>query len=201
MRRINYFQYLTMMLLVVVSLCATLSSCESNKDDEPEQSLNVYPWKDYPKSYIRMFDYRMQLGNLNVQRNGSSLQIDYTLTNVGFGCEVSLSFFLDNDGGHDNLGNTYKSEYNNNVTDILAYINGEQYRTHGAARVVHFMPNQTIKGSFTIKNFDINATAFSIGVNVKKMSPASITLAYEGMDFVNIPVPAYDGDGNDVPMM
>ena len=63
------------------------------------------------------------------------------------------------------------------------------------------MPNQTIKGSFTIKNFDINANAFSIGVNVKRIKPSDISLASEQFDFVNVPVPAYDGGGSDVPMM
>ena len=203
MKKTNYFQYLIMMVLIVASLCTTLSSCENNKEDEPEQSqeLYLYPWVDHPQSYIKFFDYRMQLGALNVQRNGSSLLIDYTLTNVGFGREVSISFWMDKDAGHDNLGNTYKCDYSNNLTDVLAYINGEQYKTHGAGKVVNFMPNQTIKGSFTIRNFDINATAFSISTNVVLIKPADITLAYNKMDFVNIPVPESSGDDSGIPMM
>lgn len=201
MKKTFYYLHLIVVMLLTTSVVFALSSCESSKEDEPDQNLYLYPWVDYPQSYIKFFDYRMQLGNINVQRNGSSLQIDYTLTNVGFGREVSLSFFLDKDAGHDNLGNTYICEYSNSHTDVLAYINGEQYSTRGAAKVVKFMPNQTIKGSFTIKNFDINAKAFSLGINVKRLSPSDITLAYERIDFVNIPVPAYNGGGSDVPMM
>lgn len=203
MRKTNYYQYLAMMMLIIASICATLSSCEKNEEDDPNQGqeLYLYPWVDHPQSYIKFFDYRMQLENLKIQRNGSALQIDYTLTNVGFGREVSISFWLDKDAGHDNLGNTYKCEYSNNLTDVLAYINGEQYRTHGAGIQVNFMPNQTIKGSFTIRNFDINATAFSISANVRLTKPSDITLAYDKMDFVNIPVPASTGNDSDVPML
>ncbi len=201
MKKTNCFQYLAMMMLIVASMCMALSSCSSDKDDEPEQDLYLYPWVDHPQSYIKFFDYRMQLGNLNIQRNGSALQIDYTLTNVGFGRAVNLTFYLNADAGHDNLGNTYKCSANESTSDVKAYINGQSYGISGWGRQVEFMPNQTIKGSFTIKNFDINATAFSISVNVRKNSPSDITLAYDKMEFVNIPVPAYNGGGSDIPML
>lgn len=84
MRKTSCFKYLAMMMLIVASLCTTLTSCE-NKEDEPKngQSLDVYPWKDHPKSYIRMFDSRMELKMLSIRRDGTSLLVDYTLTNVG----------------------------------------------------------------------------------------------------------------------
>lgn len=200
MKKSNKFLYLAILMLMCASLGIGLSSCEETGDDQMEDELYLYPWVDHPQSYIKFFDYRMQLGRINVQRNGSALQIDYTLTNVGFGREVSISFWLDKDAGHDNLGNTYQSIYLNNDTDVLAYINGEQYKTHGAGKVVNFMPNQTIKGSFTIKNFDINATAFSISANVKLIKPSDMSLAYDKMDFINIPVPEWNGE-NEVPML
>ena len=40
MRKTNYFQYLAMMMLIVASLCATLTSCE-NKEDEPNLDIPV----------------------------------------------------------------------------------------------------------------------------------------------------------------
>lgn len=139
-----------------------------------------------------MFDNRMKFHMLNVMRNGTALQFDYTLTNVGFGREVGLTFFLPEAAGHDNLGNTYICDAIN--SDVLAYINGQSYSIHGWGKSVNFMPNQTIKGSFTIKNFDINATAFSISVYVNKYDPSDLTLAYDRMDFVNIPVPESKGE-------
>lgn len=201
MKESNKFWYLIILVLLIVPLSLVVSSCEETGDDKMEDELYLYPWVGHPQSYIKFFDYRMQLGALNVQRNGSSLQIDYTLTNVGFGCEVSISFWLDKDAAHDNLGNTYRSLYLNNDTDVLAYMNGEQYKTHGAGKVVNFMPNQTIKGSFTIKNFDPNATAFSISANVILIKPSHITLAYNRMDFVNIPVPESSDDDSGIPML
>ena len=160
----------------------------------------MYPWKDYPQSYIKMFDYRMKLEMLNVMRNGTALQFDYTLTNVGFGREITLTFYLNKDTGHDNLGNTYICSWSQSDSDVLAYINGEWYQLYMWGNEIKFMPNQTIKGSFTIKNFDINATAFSVSVNINKRSPSDITLAYDRMDFVNIPVPE-SVDDSGIPMM
>lgn len=200
MKKSNKFLYLAILMLMCASLGIGLSSCEETGDDQMEDELYLYPWVDHPQSYIKFFDYRMQLGRINVQRNGSALQIDYTLTNVGFGREVSITFWLDKDAGHDNLGNTYQCLYSNSLTDVLAYINGEKYSTNGDAKMVNFMPNQTIKGSFTIKNFDINATAFSISAHVRVIKPSDITLAYDKMDFINIPVPEWN-DENEVPML
>ena len=184
MRRINYFQYLAMMMLIVASLCTTLTSCE-NKEDEPNQGedLNVYPWKDHPKSYIRMFDSRMELKMLSIRRDGTSLLVDYTLTNVGFGVDVTLKINLNKNGAHDNLGNTYKASVN--WPGIIGYINGTNLY---AIPRVEFLPNQTIKGSFTLLEFDPDATAFSVSVDVQRDKPIGLTLAGDRMDFVNIPV-------------
>lgn len=202
MKKTNYFQYFAMIMLVVASLCFTLTSCE-NKEEEPQngQSLDVYPWKDYPQSYIRMFDSRMDFRMLSVQRNGTALQIEYTLTNTGFGQDVSLVFVLKQDAGHDNLGNTYKVGSSAISSDVVSYINGGSYFVSGMGRRVDFLPNQTIKGSFTIKDFDINATAFSISVMISCDKPRELTLASNRMDFVNIPVPEWTVDDAGIPMM
>lgn len=187
MKKSYYFLPWAILMLIAPSLCTLLSSC-SNKADEPEQNLNVYPWIDYPQSYIRLFDYRMDFRMLSVQRNGTALQIDYTLTNTGFGQDVTLTFYLNQDAGHDNLGNTYICSATTFNSEVIATINGGIYSVSGQGRQVTFLPNQTIRGSFTIKDFDINATAFSMSVNVSKVKPADIVLAANRMDFVNIPV-------------
>jgi len=189
MKKSNYVLHLCVMMLFATSLCAILSSCEDKEKDEPEQQLYLYPWVDHPKSYIKFFDYRMEFRMLNVKRNGSALQIDYTLTNAGFGREVSLSFCLSSDAGHDDLGNTYICKSDQSQSDVIATINGGTYSIYGQGKVVNFMPNQAIRGSFLIKNFDINANAFSISAHVNLVQPSGITLAYDRMDFVNIPVP------------
>lgn len=135
-----------------------------------------------------MFDSRMNFRMLSVQRNGDALQIEYSLTNTGFGQDVSITFVLKQDAGHDNLGNTYKVGSSALSSQVVSFINGEQYYVSGMGRKVDFLPNQTIKGSFTIKDFDINATAFSISVMIGLDKPRDITLASNRMDFVNIPV-------------
>lgn len=184
MRKTSCFKYLAMMMLIVASLCTTLTSCE-NKEDEPKngQSLDVYPWKDHPKSYIRMFDSRMELKMLSIRRDGTSLLVDYTLTNVGFGEDVTLKITLNENGAHDNLGNTYKASPN--WPGVIGFINGTNLYANPR---VDFLPNQTIKGSFKLMEFDPNATAFSVSVDVQKYKPADLILAGDRMDFVNIPV-------------
>lgn len=173
------------------SMCFIATSCSKDKDEEKqhEEELYVRPWVDYPKSYIKFFDYRMKFRLLNAQRNGSALQIDYVLTNENFGRDVTLLFYLDKEAGHDDLGNTYRCEVSHSYSNILAYINGAEYSIYGNGKQVTFMPNQAIRGSYTIKNFDINASAFSMSCHVKLTQPSSgINLAYDRMDFVNIPV-------------
>ena len=179
-------RHVVMMLLAV--LCVLLPSCSKDKEeDEPKQSLDVYPWVDHPKSYIRMFDTRMEFRMLDVQRNGTSLQVEYTLTNTGFGQDVSITFGLSEAAAHDNLGNTYKCT-SGGGSEVLAYIDGARYSIFGWWHNATFLPHQTIRGSFTIKNFNVNATAFSISVHVKLTQPSGIILGGDSMDFVNIPV-------------
>ncbi len=177
-------------LAIVMALTILVSgmffSCTSEGDepdqDSNDQGLNVYPWKDHPKSYIRLFDNRMELSILSVRRNGPAVQVEYTLTNVHFGEDVTLSFYLNSDGAHDDLGNTY------GISNIMAFINGGSFGDRYNSRDVIFKPNQTIKGSFTIKNFDRNATAFSLSIGVINKT-SDIVIADERLDFVNIPVP------------
>lgn len=132
MKKINYLMNLAIMLIMTTTACLLLSSC-NNEKDEPngDQELNVYPWKEYPESYIRLFDHRMDFRMLNVQRNGTALQIDYTLTNKGFGEDVTLTFVQYGDSGHDNLGNTYRATTNAGSSQVVANINGGFYGIYG----------------------------------------------------------------------
>lgn len=191
----KYFKFhlrpmLAMMLLGTMTLGLTASCGDDKEDDDKkynEEQLYVRPWQEYPASYIKFCDYRFTFRLLNIQRNGSAVQIDYTLTNTAFGGEVSTTFYTPDVAAHDDLGNAYqcKSQMSD---DVVAMINGEKYANYGNGQNVTFMPNQTIRGSFTIKNFDMNATQVSLTVNVDLTSPKNIALAYNRIDFVNIPI-------------
>lgn len=182
-----------MILICFVGLvCVTLmSSCSKEEKDEgpkySEEQLYVRPWQEYPQSYIKFFDYRMTFRLLNIQRNGSALQVNYVLTNTGFNQEVELLFEMPDIAAHDDLGNSYSGKFGNNA-DVVSTINGESFSSYGYAKRVKFMPNQAIKGSFTIKNFDINAAQFSYTCKVSIGTTKGITLVYDRIDFVNIPV-------------
>lgn len=183
----------SMILICFVGLvCVTLmSSCSKEEKDEgpkySEEQLYVRPWQEYPQSYIKFFDYRMTFRLLNILRNGSALQVDYVLTNTGFNQEVELLFEMPDIAAHDDLGNSYSGKFGNNV-DVISTINGEEFYNYGYAKRVKFMPNQAIKGSFTIKNFDINAAQFSYTCKVSLGTTKGVTLVYDRIDFVNIPV-------------
>ena len=186
MKKIYSLLRLAMVMALTIVVSGILFSC-TGEGDEPDngnddQELNVYPWKDHPKSYIRLFDDRMDFRILSVMRNGPAVQVEYTLTNVHFGEDVTLSFYLNSDGAHDDMGNTYAN------SNIIASINGGNFGDRYNSRKVTFKPNQTIKGSFTIKNFDRNATAFSLSMGVNN-NTSDIVIADERLDFVNIPVP------------
>ena len=190
MRKLFNHSVLTMFFIGLIG-AAFISSCSKDeKDDEPkhsEEELYVRPWQQYPQSYIKFFDYRMTFRLLNIQRNGSALQVDYVLTNTGFNQEVELLFEVPDIAAHDDLGNSYSGKFGNNV-DVISTINGEEFYNYGYAKRVKFMPNQAIKGSFTIKNFDINAAQFSYTCKVSLGTTKGVTLVYDRIDFVNIPV-------------
>lgn len=184
------FCYSVLVMCLMSLVCMNLmTSCSKDDDNSKnsEEELYVRPWKEYPQSYIKFFDYRMTFRLLNIQRNGSALQVDYLLNNTGFNQEIELLFEMPEIAAHDDLGNAYSGKYGMDA-DVISYINGETFSTYGWAKRVKFMPNQPIRGSFTIKNFDINATQFSYTCKVSVGSTKGITLAYNRIDFVNVPV-------------
>lgn len=186
------------MLICIVAM-SVMTSCNKNgdeKEDYREEQLYVRPWVEYPQSYIKFFDYRMNFRLLNVQRNGSALQVDYVLTNVAFGGEVELKFSVERTtAARDDLGNTYNyTGFSGGHGTVIARLDGKQLSPAGT--IVSFMPNQATRGSVTIQNFDLNAAAVSFSTTVSVISPRDITLAYNRIDFVNIPVDASDNDGS-----
>lgn len=170
---------------VVIALFSSLvmTSCEKDDDDDVtknEQFTEYHYWKAYPNSYIKMCDWRMSLRFIECKRvEGGNVSIQYVLTNTGFNKKMMLSFGLPLSAGHDNLGNTYKS----NTQEIVGYIDGKYVNNS-----VEFLPNQAIKGSFILKNFDINATAVSVSMKVNIIQPQSEHLMYNNIEFVNLPL-------------
>lgn len=181
--------YALLFIMGMVTLFST-TSCEELEewlDDKDGQTTYRY-WKKYPNSYIQTFDGRMTFRLLSVKRNGTSVQIDYNLTNTGFNQDINAVFVMPEVAGHDDLGNAYKCAISEGNADILSFINGGTFSIYGWGRNVIFKPNQTIKGSFTIKNFDINATMVSITCGVSLNSPTNTAFTSNTLDFVNIPV-------------
>lgn len=181
--------YAVLFIMGMVTLFST-TSCEELEewlDDKDGQTTYRY-WKKYPNSYIQTFDGRMTFRLLSVKRNGTSVQIDYNLTNTGFNRAINAVFVMPEVAGHDDLGNAYKCAISEGNADILSFINGGTFSIYGWGRNVIFKPNQTIKGSFTIKNFDINATMVSITCGVSLNSPTNTAFTSNTLDFVNIPV-------------
>ena len=180
----NFFSYLSLALAVIATVSTSLlfSSCEAEEDKEDELYLRI-KWENAPQSYIKFFDTRMKFRFYGVMRSGSNVQLDYALTNVGFGQDVTLLFYLDESAVRDDLGNIYKP---------TAMIGGHQCDIYGNGTQVTFMPNQTISGSYMIENFTPNAKRFSISCSVRLIQPSSgITLAYDHLDFVDILANSY----------
>lgn len=193
--------YALLFIMGMVTLFST-TSCEELEEwleDEKDETVYRY-WKKYPQSYIQMFDGRMTFRLLSVVRQGTTVQIEYNLTNTGFNKDVNAVFVMPEVAGHDDLGNAYKCAISEGNADILSFINGGTFSVYGWGRNVIFKPNQTIKGSFTIKNFDINATTVSITCGVSLNSPTNTAFTSNTLDFVNIPVDNTQEYGSYVPL-
>lgn len=194
MKRFN----LTLLLLLMAILSIGVTSCsndgEEDLQNQHEEACYYRYWKEYPNSYIKMCDWRMTFRFTKCERVDGGLYIQYVMNNTGFNQKMTLSFSLPLAAGHDDLGNTYQS----NTQSIVGTIDGKTVGYGGGSTNVVFSPNQAIKGSFLLKNFDINATAVSVSMKVVVLQPQSEKLMYNNIEFVNLPI---DSDPNDLEHM
>ena len=194
MKRFN----LTLLLLLMAILSIGVTSCSNDGEEDlqkqHEEACYYRYWKEYPNSYIKMCDWRMTFRFIKCERVDGGLYIQYVMNNTGFNQKMTLSFSLPLAAGHDDLGNTYQS----NTQSIVGTIDGKTIGYGGGNTNVVFSPNQAIKGSFLLKNFDINATAVSVSMKVVVLQPQSEKLMYNNIEFVNLPI---DSDPNDLEHM
>lgn len=194
MKKIN----LTLLLLLMAIFSIGVTSCsndgEEDLQNQHEEACYYRYWKEYPNSYIKMCDWRMTFRFTKCERVDGGLYIQYIMNNTGFNQKMTLSFSLPLAAGHDDLGNTYQS----NTQSIVGTIDGKTVGYGGGNTNVVFSPNQAIKGSFLLKNFDINATAVSVSMKVVVLQPQSEKLMYNNIEFVNLPI---DSDPNDLEHM
>lgn len=194
MKRFN----LTLLLLLMAILSIGVTSCSNDGEEDlqkqHEEACYYRYWKEYPNSYIKMCDWRMTFRFIKCERVDGGLYIQYVMNNTGFNQKMTLSFSLPLAAGHDDLGNTYQS----NTQSIVGTIDGKTVGYGGGSTNVVFSPNQAIKGSFLLKNFDINATAVSVSMKVVVLQPQSEKLMYNNIEFVNLPI---DSDPNDLEHM
>ena len=194
MKRFN----LTLLLLLMAILSIGVTSCSNDGEEDlqkqHEEACYYRYWKEYPNSYIKMCDWRMTFRFTKCERVDGGLYIQYVMNNSDFNQKMTLSFSLPLAAGHDDLGNTYQS----NTQSIVGTIDGKTVGYGGGSTNVVFSPNQAIKGSFLLKNFDINATAVSVSMKVVVLQPQSEKLMYNNIEFVNLPI---DSDPNDLEHM
>lgn len=190
--------YLILSLLLMAIFSFGVTSCSNDGEEDlqkqHEEACYYRYWKEYPNSYIKMCDWRMTFRFTKCERVDGGLYIQYVMNNTGFNQKMTLSFSLPLAAGHDDLGNTYQS----NTQSIVGTIDGKTVGYGGGSTSVVFSPNQAIKGSFLLKNFDINATAVSVSMKVVVLQPQSEKLMYNNIEFVNLPI---DSDPNDLEHM
>ena len=194
MKKIN----LTLLLLLMAIFSIGVTSCSNDGEEDlqkqHEEACYYRYWKEYPNSYIKMCDWRMTFRFTKCERVDGGLYIQYVMSNTGFNQKMTLFFSLPLAAGHDDLGNSYQS----NTQSIVGTIDGKTVGYGGGSTNVEFSPNQAIKGSFLLKNFDINATAVSVTMKVGVLQPQSEKLMYDRIEFVNLPI---DSDPNNLEHM
>lgn len=163
------------------------TACESDDDEFDKEQITLRYWQEYPESYARYCDHRFEFRMLRCERVGTAVEIEYLMTNRYFNKDVNATFYMGATPAHDNMGNAYNCKQSAALSDVISYINGGNYSIYGLGRNVTFVPNQAIKGSFTIKNVDPNATMISIACHVD-CGTQGITLDHNMIEFVNIPL-------------
>ena len=97
------FSKYTFLFATLMASMFTFTSCDELEEwleDKDEQTTYRY-WKKYPQSYIQMFDHRMQFRLLSIVRQGTTVQIEYNLTNTGFNQDINAVFVMPEVAGHD----------------------------------------------------------------------------------------------------
>lgn len=175
-------------VIIALLSSAIFTCCSKDDDNNPERPTVYRYWKAYPKSYIKMCDWRMTFRFTECKRVDGGLSIQYVITNTGFDQKVQISFWMPSSAAHDDLGNTYKCAQTEQYSDVIARLDGYRFADYGSGHEFIFMPNQAIKGSFMIKGFDPNATAVSVSCNTRLSKPTGESLMYDHIEFVNMPL-------------
>ncbi len=177
-----------LMALGLVALFA-FTACDDEEEENgfDQEQITQRLWQEYPESYTRYCDHRFEFRLLRCERVGTAVDIEYLMINRYFNKDVKATFYMGETPAHDNIGNAYKCKQSAALSDVISYINGSRYSVYGLGVGVTFVPNQAIRGSFTIKNFDINATMVSVACHVDCGTP-DVTFDQNMIEFVNIPV-------------
>lgn len=175
-----------MAALGLIALFA-FTACDDDDDEFDNEQITLRYWQGYPESYARYCDHRFDFQLLRCERVGTAVEIEYVMTNRYFNEDVKATFYMGSTPAHDNLGNAYNCQQSATLSDVICYVNGGSYSVYGLGRDVTFVPNQAIRGSFTIKNFDINATMVSIGCHVD-CGTQGVTFDHDMIELVNIPL-------------
>lgn len=183
------YENMKKVLFAALSLFAlfAFTSCEKNNEDDIYRQTTLYYWQEYPESYVRYCDHRFEFRLLRCERVGTAVEIEFVMTNRYFNKDIKATFYMGSTPAHDNMGNAYKCEQSATLSEVISYIDGSRYSVYGLGRDVTFVPNQAIKGSFTIKNVDINATMISIGCHVN-CGTKDTTFDHDMIEFVNMPI-------------
>jgi hypothetical protein len=137
-------------------------------------------------SYVE-FDYPGLVFQLNKVAHAAvdELEIEYTLTNVGYNHNISAIFYTSESEPaiRDNTGRTYmcKIPYNG---DYLATIDGTAFGMYGQGWTCTFRPNAPVQGRVLIHNFSQSATSIWMTIIV---SSSDLDMV-RPLEFVNVPI-------------
>lgn len=141
---------LTAWLMAILALCAfTFTSCDFFGEDDEEEE------EDWEQSEPSFNDY-FSMTITRCERVGSVLILDWDLTNNTKKDVQSLKLSTYNSTSTDNLGNSYRGDYNG------ISINGSEFSN---SKTVPVFAGETISGQFKIPSFDETNTAKTVTLN------------------------------------
>lgn len=141
------------------------------------------PVEDYSSATIESGHNKIVAEIISCKWSGSSVVLEYTLTNVGLEENARLSMFSSTSGNY--VSNVYDNNGNEYSPIIMTFRDANNYYSDYLSST--FPQGPKCKASITVKNVKSDAKTMSYSIDVGLTWPASYTMHHK-MYFKNVPI-------------
>lgn len=178
------------LLNLLLALCALVpGSCELF--DEPKDDGIYHYWPDEPDSYVQVGNTDFEFCLISVERHGSNMEIEFSITNVGRTYTQASIFGPDTSpNAYDDHGGEYRMYTPGSANKgVYGYLDDNFFGVYGLGYDFQFEANQTRICRIVINNLSSLATKIRIPIYLNMRTTNGV---YDDKNLIHlhwIPVP------------